>query len=443
MSNVLRKKSTLTRQEFLKLSGAGVAGLVVLGSAGCGGSGSSSGQAELQFTNWISAEEASRANMETLIETYQQENQNTSIENSSVPYSEMRQQLLTMASGGNPPDITMVEGPWSHELGAQGALIDFNEFVDGEYLTDNWEGALEAGRYEGKLYALPMSLTPFGLWYNKDLMRQAGLNPDEPPKTVDELNQQMDQIKQNLGDQDIYPIAHDITKEDFALTVFWPWLFAFNARPLYDATANFDTPEMGNVLQWLRDQATNEYTPVGQNNKVLRELLANGQAVFKVDGPYNVGILRGLNPELEGDTFFDTFGVTTIPVGENNGSETLALAHQLSIFAQSGNQDAAWDFANFLVSSETAIDEHHVPYGVIPALKSDQNGLLDDEFSDPVHQAYVNEILPTMVAGPFGPEYSRAGEAIVQAMERTAITDEPIDQILQQTEQDLQAIYER
>ena len=70
MSNILRKKSKLTRQEFLKLSGAGVAGLVVLGSAGCGGSGSSSGQAELQFTNWISAEEASRENMETLIETY-------------------------------------------------------------------------------------------------------------------------------------------------------------------------------------------------------------------------------------------------------------------------------------------------------------------------------------------------------------------------------------
>jgi multiple sugar transport system substrate-binding protein len=270
-------------------------------------------------------------------------------------------------------------------------------------------------------------------------MEQAGLDPEQPPKTMEELDKQMAQIKEKLGAQGIYPIGIDTTKIDYALIQFWPYFYAFDARPLYDGKTNFDTPEVRNALQWLRDTVKKDYTPVGQQIKEERELMAKDKIVFKYDGPYMVGILRSLNPELEGDTFYDRFGVTTIPVGVNGKSETLADIHQLGISTQVANQDVAWEFVKFLASSDVAIDQYQIPLGVIPPLKSDEKS---EKFSDPVSQSYIDGIFPTMIGGPFGPEYGQAQQNIIQAMQRAALGNDPIEQITQETEQNLQTVYE-
>ncbi|MFO7369739.1 MAG: extracellular solute-binding protein, partial [Bacteroidales bacterium] len=94
----------------------------------------------------------------------------------------MRQQLITMSAGGNPPDVAQLSGPWSQELGPLGVLRDLNEFITPTELADNWEGGLQAGAYDGKLYAIPFGLSPHGLWYNKKLLAQAGIH--SPPKTM-------------------------------------------------------------------------------------------------------------------------------------------------------------------------------------------------------------------------------------------------------------------
>lgn len=399
---------------------------------------SSGNQVTIKFANWVSAEDATRANVNKVIQAFEKEHPNVKIENIAIPFDQMRQQLLTMTAGGNPPDVMMLSGPWSQELGAQGALLDLTSLAGEQYLKDNWPGALDAGKYQGKLYAVPFSLTPHAFWYNKDLMKQAGLDPNKPPKTLDELNTAMEQIKEKLGPKGIYPIGIDTTKIDYALVQFWPWFFAHNARPLYNDQINFNTPEVINALQWLRDVVKKGYTPVGQQIKEERELMAKDKIVFKLDGPYLVGILQSLNPKLKGDAFYKKFGVTTVPVGVNGNSETLADIHQLAISAQTKHKELAWEFVKYLVSSETSIDQYQIPLGVIPALKSTQT---KEKFSDPVSQTYINEIFPTMVGGPYGPLYGQAQQFVIQAMQEAALTNKPLSEIVEKTEQSLKTIY--
>jgi multiple sugar transport system substrate-binding protein len=429
----------LTRRDFLKVGAGALAGTYVLGMTGCGGGETQGGgQITLRYANWVASEAATRETIAKAIAAFEKQNPNVTVESLAIPFDQMRQQLLTMAAGGNPPDVMQFSGPWSQELGAQGALVDLYEIADEGYINDNYEGGLEAGEYEGKLYAAPLSLTPHAFWYNKDLMEQAGLDPDQPPKTMEELDQQMAQIKTELGPQDIFPIGIDTTKIDYALVQFWPWFYAFDARPLYGGEINFNTPQVGNALQWLRETVDKGYTPVGQQIKEERELMAKDRIVFKLDGPYTVGILRSLNPDLEGDAFYDKFAVTTVPVGANERSETLADIHQIGISAQSENQDVAWEFAKFLAGSEESINQYQIPYGVIPPLKSDQKSA---KFNDPVSQVYINEVFETMNGGPYGPKYGQAQQAIIQAMQRAALENEPIGQILEETEQNLQSVY--
>jgi multiple sugar transport system substrate-binding protein len=77
-------------------------------------------QVTLRFANWVSAEEASRAKVETVIAAFEAENPNIKIENIPIPFDQVRQQLITMSAGGNPPDIMLLNGAWPFELGGMG-----------------------------------------------------------------------------------------------------------------------------------------------------------------------------------------------------------------------------------------------------------------------------------------------------------------------------------
>jgi multiple sugar transport system substrate-binding protein len=53
----------------------------------------------------------------------------------------------------------------------------------------------DAGERDGHRYLIPLDSHMFGLWYNKDIFRDAGLDPEDPPETMDEFVAAADAIK--------------------------------------------------------------------------------------------------------------------------------------------------------------------------------------------------------------------------------------------------------
>jgi multiple sugar transport system substrate-binding protein len=396
-----------------------------------------SSQITIRFGNWVSAEAATRANMNKVIAAFEKLHPTIKVVNIPIPFDQVYSQLVTEAAGRNLPDVIMLNGPWPAEFGGLRLLADLTPLAGPKYLADNYPGALDAGRYNGKLYAVPISLTPHGFWYNKVLMKEAGLNPNKPPRTMAELNADLPILKAKLGAKGVYPIGIDTTKIDYALTEYFPWFYAFGAYPLYNGKPNFNTPQVAASLQWLRTVVKKGYTPVGQQIKDERSLMAEGKIVFKLDGPYLVGILRSLTSNLNGNAFYDTWGVTTVPTGPSGKSVTLADLHQLGIAASSPNKAADWQFVQFLTSSSQSIYQYQVPYGVLPALKSVLKG---NVVANPVAQAYVTKIFPTMIGGPYSPAFGKQLPLVLQALQEAALTTTPISQITQQTEQALASI---
>lgn len=394
----------------------------------------------ITFANWVSAESATAANVNKVIQGFEKLHPNVTVKNVPIPFDNMYQQLTTMAAGGNLPDVIMLSGPWTQELGAAGDLADLTPLAGQDYLNQNFQSGLDAGKYNGTLYSIPSEMTPHGFWYNKVLMKEAGLDPNKPPQTMDELNQDMAIIKQKLGSQGIYPIGIDTTKIDYALVEFMPYFFTFNAKPMYNDSANFNTPQVANALSWLRTAVQKGYTPVGQQIKDERSLMAENKIVFKLDGPYLVGILQSLNSNLSGQNFYNTFGVSTVPVGANGSTQTLADLHQLGISSQSKTQQIDWEFAKYFASNEESIKDYEIPVGAIPPLKTYDEQHASD-FSDQVSQEYINKVIPSMIAGPYGPKYAQASQIVIQALQETALTNTPISQIQQQTQQALVGVY--
>jgi ABC-type glycerol-3-phosphate transport system substrate-binding protein len=113
------------------------------------------------------------------------------VEVQKVTVSRIEQKLLVAIAGGNPPDVA---GTYDSTIAAyadKGALVDLGPLADryGIRRGDYIEHFYDLGVHRGTLWALPTAPASTALHYNKRLLREAGLDADAPPTTLEQLDQ--------------------------------------------------------------------------------------------------------------------------------------------------------------------------------------------------------------------------------------------------------------
>lgn len=110
--------------------------------------------------------------------------------------SDIARKMMLATAGGNPPDVA---GLWSHYVpvyAEKGALTCLDRLVadagisGDEYLPLMWDLC----RYRGFQWALPSTPASIALHWNKRMFREAGLDPDRPPQTLEELDRMAEQL---------------------------------------------------------------------------------------------------------------------------------------------------------------------------------------------------------------------------------------------------------
>jgi multiple sugar transport system substrate-binding protein len=112
------------------------------------------------------------------------------IEVEKVTISRVDQKLLVASAGGNPPDVA---GTFSYLLAAyadKGALVDLTDLAAGAGIerSNYIEHFYDLGVHRGKLWSLPTTPMSIGLFWNKRMFSEAGLDPEKPPTTIEELD---------------------------------------------------------------------------------------------------------------------------------------------------------------------------------------------------------------------------------------------------------------
>jgi sn-glycerol 3-phosphate transport system substrate-binding protein len=93
---------------------------------------------------------------------------------------------------GNPPEIAVIENHAVPKLASEGIIAPFDDFVRGDEgfaFQDLFDATLHNLRWTEKLYALPINRSTPILYYNKQRFRAAGIDPDKPPRTWNELRE--------------------------------------------------------------------------------------------------------------------------------------------------------------------------------------------------------------------------------------------------------------
>lgn len=410
---------------------------------GDGGEGDGDGSAEggdgpvtLSVASWDAAEEQSRPPLLELIEQFESEHDNITIELEAIPFSDIEQQLLLDVQADNAPDVTQLAGNYTFNLHAAGALTPLDELAGEEYMAEIVPEVLDLVTIDGQMVAAPWALQPVGFWYNKSLMAEAGLDPESPPTTIDELLEQMAVIAEEMPD--VIPLGIDSSNRVFGLDVNWPWMTTFGAQPIGDGAAA-NTPEMAQYLEFMRTLAQEGYTEVNQRIGYFRPIAADGNVVFMWDQPILEAIVQQTSG-IDDAAFHEDWAVTTLPVGPTGEPASVAQDHLFGILESSENKEAAWTFIEWMTRSEAAQAHVVANKGSLPAVTDPAGEAAQLISESPSLPVWSGEVVPTLVRLPWGPDYAAASSPIMVGVQQMMTSDQPVDAVTEEMQAQLESI---
>jgi raffinose/stachyose/melibiose transport system substrate-binding protein len=377
----------VSRKKFLRLGGAGLAGAVLLGVAGCGGN-----RRVVRFLDATTETTALERTVEDIIEAFEEENPNIDVQREAMPTEDVRAVIQARLQSGDPPDVFSYDtGPgFGGVLADAGLLHPLGE----AYKQNGWDiydWAKQRVTYNDTLYGIPDRLQEIIIYYNRGLFESLGV---EEPKTVDELRAIAGELRGrgtiplSFGNREQWPAGH---------------LFSIGASNVLGreglddilyGDGRWDTPEVVAAIDLMfRDFVESGYYPKSPNAITYdhaNTLFYSGKAAMLPTGTWLVSEIVQAIQDFEVGFFpfpsIDGSGIAP-PVGVGAG---------LFVAANAKNPEGAIKFLNYLQQDDTtrfAVEK----FNTIPAHPVDMKGLdvpelfkqvLDDLSESPQAEAF-------------------------------------------------------
>ena len=189
-----------------------------------------------------------------LIAEFEKQNPDIKVETVGVPSNEIITRLQADMAAGIQPDVAQLVFRdliyISTDLGAN-ALEDMAGAEGYAALTDGMiDRGVELGKIEGKTYGLAYTFSTPVLFYNADVFRAAGLDPENPPKTWAEVKTAADTIVEKTDAEGFFPGAYGPADGTF---VYQAILMSNGGKVREGNTLTFANPEGIEAVQMLRD----------------------------------------------------------------------------------------------------------------------------------------------------------------------------------------------
>jgi multiple sugar transport system substrate-binding protein len=338
---------------------AATAAVAALALSGCAGTAAGSSQpagdvkaadSGAKLTLWVRP--GNEAVTDAVVDAYNASHDNQ-VEITHVPADQYMTKFAQAAQSGSLPDLLATDVVFMPQIVDTGAVLDLTDLLDESGAADTLAPAhLGASTKDGRVYGVPYVSDTSLYVYNKDLFRQAGLDPENPPTTWDGITDAAEKITA-LGDG----------AQGFYVSAGCTGCLAYDVLPLIwaqggdvindDGTFDFDNEETQQALAFLRQQ----YETGGLPDNAKTD---TGDGFFAVFASGKVGIDlaggNGVNTATLGtDPKFDV-GLAPIPGPEDGQFATFSGGDTVSISATSKHANEAWDFVDWLTSPETSDD---------------------------------------------------------------------------------------
>ncbi|MCL4562902.1 MAG: ABC transporter substrate-binding protein [Chloroflexi bacterium] len=369
-------------------------------------------------------------------------------------YDDSLNKLKAGLQSNQTPAIVQVYDIGTRLLVDLGVATPVQNYIDKEkYDISDLEGnVLSYYTVDNKLYSMPFNTSTPILYYNKDMFKAAGLDPEKPPRTFDEFAADAAKLTQKdaSGKTTVYGAAFAIYGwffEQFLAVSGGMYVDNNNGRDGFATKATFNGPEGLNIFQWWQ-KMVNDGVMANYGRKTVdtRNAFLAGQTAMFID---STAVLRGMMDSTKGKMDIGTAFLPRPTEDAYSKWGTIIGGGSLWIVNNrpTAEQDCAWEFIRFQSSPEEQAYWWTMS-GYFPIRKSAYDTTVGKDWSakypqyttaiDQLHQTPVNRVTQGALIGVFPSARATIETGIEEILSGKSTPHFPLDNAAQTVTQAIQ-----
>ncbi|HEU5086201.1 MAG TPA: ABC transporter substrate-binding protein, partial [Roseiflexaceae bacterium] len=276
--------------------------------------------------------------------------------------------IAAVAAGTGMPDVIVEDRPQLVQRAADNIDLDLSEYAqrDGIDGSQFWPFTWQEATVDGKPYGIPFETDVRVLYWNKQIFKEVGLDPEQPPKTWDDLWAYADKIDKKNDDGTYARIAFH---PDFGNAGWNVWARTNGAELVQNGKPVVNDPKVVETMEWIKKwyDRYGGYDAVREFQSSLgappNDAFMSGKVAMILDINGYSSVLNFYDPRIE------------VPKADGSGTERQRIdvgigdppysasygkpaswsgGFALSIPRGSPNADAAWEFIKCATGPEGA-----------------------------------------------------------------------------------------
>ncbi|MFJ8884342.1 extracellular solute-binding protein [Streptomyces sp. NPDC102402] len=369
---------------------------LALAATACGsddesGGSKSSGELSGTVTWWDTSTVGSEDKVfKKIAEGFEKKHPKVDVKYVNVPFGEAQNKFKNAAQAGSgAPDVIRSEVAWTPEFADLGYLAPLDGTSALKDQGDFLEQAAASTKYKDKTFAVPQVIDSMGIFYNKKIFKEAGV---EVPENIADLKTVSKTIKDKTGKTGLYLRGDD---------AYWFLSFLYGeGGDLVDAgskTVTVDKPEGVKAFKTVKDlvdsgAAKTDATDGWEN---MQSAFKEGKVAMMINGPWAVA------DTLTGKEFTDkaNLGISPVPAG-TAGQGAPQGGHNLAVYAGSKNLEASYAFVEYM----TSVESQAQTAGELNLLPTRTSAYAKQEAVDSEIVQFFKPVVETAVERPWIPE---------------------------------------
>ncbi len=368
------------------------------------------GHAQVQLTYWQYDFSTRIDAMNQLIEQFNAENPDVIVVQETFPYDAYQQRVAAATAAGQGPDVVQLFYGWVAAWQRAGYIEPLpQEHISHEWIESYFIPMVESVKLDGEYYGVPTAVRALALFYNKDMMREAGLDPEAPPTTWDDFvaagkamtikrGPLFTQIGYGFGGQD-----HHLIRTVLMNQLGTPPFSADNTEVLYGNEIGAEALKTWTDWQTVDEIGVLEFIP---GTSGYREGFHTQQNIgMIIDGSFAIGQVR-TNAQFE-------WGVAELPTFDNGVQSNFGSFWMNGVTAAAYESPAKLEAAARFIEYVTSPAAMQLWLDVVGELPAARALVSDPELTaDPVFGAFIA-----------GLEYAEATQFVDEGAQRQVMLD--------------------
>ena len=327
------------------------------------------------------------------------------VEYRQIQFDDVVSEAMRAFSTGQAPDIIAVDNPEHALFSSRGAFLDLTDRIKASSVIkpeNYFPGPLASVMWDGKYYGVPKATNTIALYYNKDMYKAAGLDPNSPPETWDQL---VDYARK-LTDpsKNVYGLAFSAKASEEGTFQFLPW--AQMAGGGYEKINAPGAVKALEVWKTIMDEKLASPDSLSRGQWDSTGTFNSGNAAMAISGPWELD-------RMVTEAKFD-WAVALLPVPEKGAQRSSAMGDfNWAIFANSQHPDEAFKVLEFFVSQD---DQMFAKYGQLPARSDITIPATGVKLKDEALKVFLEQLKYAQPRGPH-PAWPKISKAIQDAIQ--------------------------